>query len=50
VTVANGTLPPATWIAAAVLCALAVIAALTAVPALIGTRQPVTQVLRSETA
>jgi ABC-type antimicrobial peptide transport system permease subunit len=46
----GGTLPPATWLAAALLGTLAVIAALTIVPARIGTRQPVAQVLQSETA
>lgn len=45
----HGTLPPATWLAAAVLGALAAIAALTLVPARIGTRQPLAQV-QSETA
>jgi putative ABC transport system permease protein len=48
VTVVNGTLPPAGWIAAAVVGALAVIGALTVVPALIGSRQPVTRILQSE--
>jgi putative ABC transport system permease protein len=46
----GGTLPPASWLAAAVLGTLAAIAALTIVPARIGTRQPVAQVLQSETA
>jgi putative ABC transport system permease protein len=46
----GGSLPPDTWLAAAVLGTLAGIAALTIVPARIGTRQPVAQVLESETA
>lgn len=46
----GGTLPPATWLAAAVPGTLAAIAAVTIVPARIGTRQPVGQVLQSETA
>ncbi|HEY6480703.1 MAG TPA: ABC transporter permease [Streptosporangiaceae bacterium] len=46
----RGTLPPATWLAAAVLGTLAAIAALTIVPARIGTRPPVARVLQSETA
>jgi putative ABC transport system permease protein len=48
----GGTLPSAiwTWLAAAVLGALVAIAALTVVPAQIGTRQPVAEVLQSETA
>ena len=40
---------PATWLAAAVSGTLATIAALTIVPARIGTRQPVARVLQSET-
>jgi hypothetical protein len=43
-------LPPASWLAAAVLGTLVVMAALTAIPARIGTRQPVAVVLQSETA
>jgi hypothetical protein len=50
VTVAGATPPPASWLAAAVAAALAVIGALTIAPALIGTRQPVAQALASETA
>jgi putative ABC transport system permease protein len=46
----GGTLPPATWLVAALLGTLAAIAALTILPARIGTRQPVTQILQSETA
>jgi len=48
VTVVNGTLPPASWIAAAVVSVLAVIGALTVVPALIGGRQPAARILQSE--
>jgi putative ABC transport system permease protein len=46
----HGTLPPATWLAAAVLGTLVAMAALTIVPARIDTRQPVAEVLQSETA
>jgi putative ABC transport system permease protein len=46
----GGALPPASWLAAAVLGTLVVMAALTAIPARIGTRQPVAVVLQSETA
>jgi putative ABC transport system permease protein len=46
----GGALPPVSWLVAAVLAALVAMAALTAVPALIGTRQPVAVVLQSETA
>ena len=46
----GGTLPPATWLAAAILGTLAAIATLTTIPARIGARQPVAQVLQSETA
>jgi putative ABC transport system permease protein len=48
--VKHGTLPPVTWIAAAALATLVATAALTIVPARIGTRQPVAEVLQSETA
>jgi putative ABC transport system permease protein len=48
--VKHGSLPPATWLAAAVLGVLVATAALTVVPARIGTRQPVAEVLQSETA
>jgi len=46
----GGPLPPVTWLAGAVLGTLVAIAALTVVPARIGTRQPVAEVLESETA
>jgi putative ABC transport system permease protein len=53
-TVANGagivSVPPAPWLAAVVLGALAAIGALTAIPASIGTRQPVAPILQSEAA
>jgi ABC-type lipoprotein release transport system permease subunit len=42
--------PPALWIAAAVLGTLLVVAGLTAIPARIGARTPVPQILQSETA
>lgn len=45
----QGTLPPVTWLAAAVAGVLATIAALTIIPARMGTRQPVAEVLQSET-
>jgi putative ABC transport system permease protein len=48
--VKHGSLPPVTWPAAAALGVLVVTAALTIVPARIGTRQPVAEVLQSETA
>jgi putative ABC transport system permease protein len=44
----GGTLPPATWLAAAVFGALLAIAVLTVVPAWLGTRQSVAGVLSSE--
>ena len=44
----GGTLPPATWLAAAVLGALVAMAGLTVVPAMIGARQPVAEVLQAE--
>jgi putative ABC transport system permease protein len=46
----GGSLPPVTWLAAAALATLVAMAALTIVPALIGTRQPIAEVLQSETA
>jgi putative ABC transport system permease protein len=46
----GGTLPPPTWLAAAVLGAVVAMAALTIVPARIGARQPVTEVLQAEAA
>jgi putative ABC transport system permease protein len=48
--VKHGSLPPVTWLAAAVLGVLVATAALTALPARIGTWQPVAEVLQSETA
>jgi putative ABC transport system permease protein len=48
--VKHGTLPPVTWIAAAALATLVATAALTIVPARVGTRHPVAAVLQSETA
>ena len=48
--VKHGSLPPVTWLAAAALATLVAMAALTIVPARIGTRQPVAEVLQSETA
>jgi putative ABC transport system permease protein len=46
----GGTVPPVSWLAAAALATLVAMAALTIVPARIGTRQPVAEVLQSETA
>jgi putative ABC transport system permease protein len=46
----GGTLPPPTWLAAAVLGAIVAMAALTVVPARIGARQPVTEALQAEAA
>jgi hypothetical protein len=46
----GGTWPPATWLAAAALGALAAMAALTVVPARIGARQPAAEVLQAEAA
>jgi hypothetical protein len=53
--VANGggaatTLPPAWWLAAAVLGILLAVAGLTAIPARIGARRPVAEILQAETA
>jgi len=48
--VKHGSLPPVTWAAAAALATLVATAALTIVPARLGTRQPVAEVLQSETA
>jgi len=50
VVVKNGSLPPASWLAGAVLGALLALAALTVVPARLGARQPVVEVLRAEAA
>jgi hypothetical protein len=51
---ANGTgqvfVPPAAWLAGAVLATLAAMAGLTAVPAILGGRQPVALILKSEAA
>jgi putative ABC transport system permease protein len=46
----GGILPPVTWLAAAVLGTLVVIAGLTVVPARIGAWKPVAEVLRAEAA
>jgi ABC-type antimicrobial peptide transport system permease subunit len=46
----GGALPPVSWLVAAVIGALVAMAALTTIPARIGTRQPVAVVLQSETA
>ena len=45
-----GAPPPALWLILTVLGTLAVVAALTMVPALLGTRQPIAEVLASEVA
>ena len=42
--------PPALWLLGAVLGTLAAVAALAAIPALVGARRPVSPVLQSETA
>jgi putative ABC transport system permease protein len=44
------TLPPAWWLAAAVLGTLAVVAGLAAVPARVGARRPTAEILQAETA
>ena len=44
------TLPPAWWLAAAVLATLAVVAGLAAVPARVGARRPTAEILQAETA
>lgn len=46
----DGAPPPVLWLVLTVLATLAVVAALTMVPALLGTRQPVAEVLASEAA
>jgi putative ABC transport system permease protein len=46
----GGSLPPVSWLAAAALGVLVAMAALTVVPARIGARHPVAEVLQSETA
>lgn len=48
--VKNGSVPPVSWLVAAVLGALIVSAALTVVPARMGARHPVAEVLQSEAA
>jgi putative ABC transport system permease protein len=50
VAVHGGSLPPVSWLAAAALGTLVAMAALTIVPARVGTRHPVAEVLQSETA
>ncbi len=50
VAVHHGTLPPATWLVAAVLGALIAMAGLTIVPARLGTRRTIAEVLQSEAA
>jgi ABC-type microcin C transport system duplicated ATPase subunit YejF len=42
--------PPVSWLVAAVLGALVVLAALTVIPARMGSRQPVAEVLQAEAA
>jgi putative ABC transport system permease protein len=44
------TLPPAWWLAAAVLATLAAVAGLAAVPARVGARHPTAEILQAETA
>jgi len=44
------TLPPAMWLAAAVLATLAAVAGLAAVPARVGARHPTAEILQAETA
>jgi putative ABC transport system permease protein len=46
----GGSMPPASWLAAATLGTLVVMAGLTVVPARIGIRQPVTEALQAEAA
>jgi putative ABC transport system permease protein len=48
--VKNGSVPPVSWLVAAVLGALIAMAALTAIPARMGSRQPVAEVLQAEAA
>jgi putative ABC transport system permease protein len=50
VAVKHGSLPPVTWLVAAAIGVLVAMAALTIVPARIGARQPIAEVLSSETA
>jgi putative ABC transport system permease protein len=44
------TVPPAWWLAVAVLAVLAVVAGLAAIPARIGARRPAAEILQAETA
>jgi putative ABC transport system permease protein len=44
------TVPPAWWLAVAVLATLAVVTGLAAVPARIGARRPAAEILQAETA
>jgi hypothetical protein len=44
------TVPPAWWLAVAVLVTLAVVAGLAALPARIGARRPAAEILQAETA
>ena len=44
------TIPPASWLAAAVLGTLLAVAVLTNIPARIGARSPVSEILRADTA
>ena len=46
--VKNGSVPPVSWLVAAVLGALIAMAALTVIPARMGSRQPVAEVLQAE--
>jgi putative ABC transport system permease protein len=48
--VKNGSVPPVSWLVAAVLGALIAMAALTAIPARLGSRHPVAEVLQAEAA
>jgi putative ABC transport system permease protein len=50
VVVKNGSVPPVAWLAAAALGALVVMAALTVIPARMGSRQPAAEVLQAEAA
>ncbi|HEX9529109.1 MAG TPA: ABC transporter permease, partial [Streptosporangiaceae bacterium] len=44
------TIPPASWLTAAVLGTLLAVAVLTSIPARIGARSPVAEILQAETA
>lgn len=50
VAVKHGTLPPVTWLVAAAIGTLVAMAALTIIPARIGARQPIAEVLSAEAA